>query len=43
MSSLPSTFPVVVQQMPAKGVEQSYGKIGRCPIEIIDLRHLKRP
>ena len=36
-----SAFPLVVQHMPAKGLEQSYDKIGWCPIEIIGLRHFK--
>ena len=37
----PSAFPVVLQHIPANGVEQGYAEIGWHPTEMIDRRHFK--
>jgi hypothetical protein len=36
-----SSFPVIMQHMPANRVKQSYVKIGWHPVELINLRHFK--
>ena len=37
--SPPSAFTVVIQHMPANGVEQGYDKIGWCLVEMIGISH----